>query len=292
MVKQGDPAFRSLTTTNIQNATSNSVVSLIDLLVPVVNHMDDKAGNPLAGDQRPAYDAFLKQSSQKEVWMYQSCMSHGCGGTSNYFVGWVSYAIDASALRNRGMEWLSFKYDVTGELYYDTAQAYDYAAGREPWTNQWAYGGNGDGTFFYPGTPSAIGGQTDIPVASLRLKMLREGMEDFEYLKALSDAGEPTLAREIASALFPNPWTMPSVQDLFAARARMASKIVELKHRAGNVASSSGEPTSSSEPGVVSLPRPAVLRMRAGCSAGAGAEIVAALGLLTAVALRRRHRAR
>jgi uncharacterized protein (TIGR03382 family) len=185
---------------------------------------------------------------------------------------------------------------VTGELYYETTQAYDYAAGREPWTNQWAYGGNGDGTFFYPGTPAAIGGQTDIPVASLRLKLLREGMEDFEYLKALSDAGEPTLAKDIASTLFPNPWTMPSVQDLFAARARIAGKIVELKRKAvassGTVASGDGEPSSASEPGPVSLPRPAVLRMRAGCSAGTGAEIVAALGLLTAVALRRQRRAR
>ena len=42
-------------------------------------------------------------------------------------------------------------------------------------------GGNGDGNLLYPGTPDRIGGQSFIPIASVRLKQLRDGMEDNEY---------------------------------------------------------------------------------------------------------------
>jgi hypothetical protein len=57
---------------------------------------------------------------------------------------------------------------------------------KDPWTDLRLFGGNGDGTLFYPGTPSRIGGHTDIPIESIRLKLIREGMEDFEYLALLA----------------------------------------------------------------------------------------------------------
>ena len=71
--------------------------------------------------------------------MYQSCMSHGCGGTVNmgspsesdrYFTGWPSYMIDASAVRNRAMEWISFLEGATGELYWESAFAFARGTGR------------------------------------------------------------------------------------------------------------------------------------------------------------------
>ena len=33
------------------------------------------------------------------------------------------------------------------------------------------FGGNGDGTLFYPGLPAKIGGHTEIPIDSIRLKL-------------------------------------------------------------------------------------------------------------------------
>ena len=39
----------------------------------------------------------------------------------------------------------------------------------DPWKSVYAFGGNGDGTLFYPGTPERIGGRTHIPVESLRI---------------------------------------------------------------------------------------------------------------------------
>src|SRR6266568_1623320 len=299
LVKAGDPDFRVLTTATITEANQQGAAGTIDLIVPVLNYMQDKSGT-YAGEQRAAYDAFLASGPRKELWMYQSCMSHGCGGTSEYFRGWASYAIDASALRHRAMEWLSFRFDVTGELYYEATQAYDYAEGRDPWTNQWAYGGNGDGTLLYPGTPAAIGGQTHIPVASLRLKMIREGMEDYEYLKLVTDLGDGALAKQVAAQLFPDPWTQPSVADLFAARQQLAARILELTGGGATApsggAASAGSTTasgSSASTGAASsgTASQSVSGMAgSGCSAGAGAEALAALGLLAAVGVRRRRR--
>ena len=56
-----------------------------------------------------------------------------------------------------------------------------------------AFWGNGDGRFIYPplaaATPSKSGGKTVIapPVPSIRWEMLREGIEDYEYLWLLRD---------------------------------------------------------------------------------------------------------
>ena len=47
------------------------------------------------------------------------------------------------------------------------------------------YGGNGDGYMLYPGTVDRIGGTTGVPIESIRLKHVRDGYEDFEYLQLL-----------------------------------------------------------------------------------------------------------
>ena len=59
------------------------------------------------------------------------------------------------------MEWLTFRYRIGGELYYNTVEA--YARGQDPWRDQLLFGGNGDGTLFYPGRARAIGGTTRHP---------------------------------------------------------------------------------------------------------------------------------
>ena len=234
-----DPEFRTLVTTQVWDADAHGVADDIDVMVPVVNFMEDKPGTSSAGDQRARYDGFL-EGPRKELWMYQSCMSHGCGGTVNmgspsesdrYFTGWPSYMIDASAVRNRAMEWISFLSDASGELYWESAFAFTRGAGA--WTNQWDFSGNGDGTLFYPGTPARIGGTTHVPVASIRLKMIREGMEDYEYLRALADAGDPEGAREIARGLFANAYsTDVDPAALMAAREQIALRILQLTGKA------------------------------------------------------------
>ncbi len=286
-----DPNLRTLVTTTIQEANANGVTSSIDLIVPVINDLDDKPGSQFSGDQRGSYDAFLAASPLREVWSYQSCMSHGCGGTVNvgnpsasdlYYSGWPSYMIDATPVRNRAMQWLLFRYRVTGELYYETTYAY----GQGAWTNQWAFSGNGDGTLFYPGTPAQIGGTTHVPVASIRMKLIREGMEDYEYLALLSRLGGEADARAIADALFPHPYeTSASSDQLLSAREQLAQKIISLtggSDPGGGVGSGGGSGGGATSPAPI---------LAKGCAVGGTAGALSVLGLAVATLVRRRRRA-
>jgi len=132
--------------------------------------------------------------------------------------------IDAVASRTRSMQWLCFKYQVSGELYFEVAYGYTV---EDVWQTQFNFGGNGDGTLLYPGTPVKIGGSTNVPVASMRFKLIREGYEDYEYLKMMADLGLGALAESIVDSLFPNPYTV-TVSDtaIYQARATMAAAII------------------------------------------------------------------
>lgn len=212
-----------LVTTDYNDAAKHGLLDSVDILVPIVQYMHPKDGT----DQRGTYAPFLAQSPKKQLWWYQSCMSHGCGtGCSPtvdpWYTGWPSYAIDSAAIQNRAMEWLSYKYDIQGELYFQTTHMLTTA-----WDNSCDFSGNGDGTLFYPGTPARIGGKTDIPIDSIRMKLIREGMEDYEYLVLLQSLGDEEFARNTVKALFPEPSkiTAATPEDLYAAREALASRI-------------------------------------------------------------------
>ena len=196
----------------------------VDIWCPPVNYVDDKAGNSNS-PPRSAYDAALAKGAR--VWWYQACMSHGCniiGG--EYFRGWPSYAIDAPAMSHRIFEWLTYRYKMGGELYYDTVEA--YAQGKDPWQDQLLFGGNGDGTLFYPGTPRAIGGTRDVPVESVRLQLIREGLEDYEYLRLYEKVAGARAAEALAATIAGKTyrWEHDAAR-LYAARHKMAQAIDE-----------------------------------------------------------------
>lgn len=191
----------------------------VDIWCPVINFVDDKPGNS-DSPPRKVYD-----KERQRLWWYQSCMSHGCnivGG--DYFSGWPSYVVDAPAMSHRIMEWLTFRYHVGGELYYNTVEG--YAKGLDPWKNQLLFAGNGDGTLFYPGRADVIGGHGDIPVASVRMALIREGLEDYEYLKLYAQAAGQKQADSLAASIAGKTyqWEHDAAR-LMAARHRMAEAI-------------------------------------------------------------------
>jgi hypothetical protein len=243
MVRSAAPSLPTLVTTTASNASANGALADIDILSPVINFLHGNT-SPYVGDQRQSFNAFLSSGSTKRLWTYQSCMSQGCaygttaaGNSENG--GWPSYMVDTSAGRNRAMEWVSFSEQVSGELYYDTANMLTSA-----WTNQYAFNGNGDGTLFYPGTPSAIGGTTDVPVASIRLKMIRQGMQDYEWLKLVSQ-GDPQFASTAAQALAPNPYQVTNDGAAYdRARLQLISRALQLQGQASS-SSAQGAPPSS-----------------------------------------------
>jgi hypothetical protein len=73
--------------------------------------------------------------------------------------------------------------------------------------DQYQEGGNGDGTLFYAGRPTEIGGTHHIPLESLRLKLIREGHEDYEYLHHLSANGRRSAVDGLVGSLFPHAWS-------------------------------------------------------------------------------------
>lgn len=250
-VHAADSQFPTLVTTTINNANADGVTSSINILSPVVNYMDDKPGNSqYTGNQRANYDSFLQSNPINRLWWYQSCMSHGCnivGGS--YFSGWPSFMVDNTSSQNRSQGMLSWLYNVSGVLYYDAT--YDLS---NAWSNVYSFGGNGDGTLLYPGKPSIIGGQTDIPVASLRLKMIREGLEDYEYMKMVSDLGDPVFALSIGHALFPDVYaSKQSPYAIYNAREQLAQRILQLKGHGGPVVSMTAPADSSTVSGSITL---------------------------------------
>jgi len=237
LVHQAMPDLRVLVTTDIQEASQYGVQEEIDLWVPLINFVYGKPyavcwSHEYEGNKRSSYNDLL--SYDKELWWYQSCMSQGCADTppddkceSDY----PSYMIDHPAVMNRIMSWMTFFYDIHGELYFSTIYAYEED---NPWTDQYYFGGNGDGTLFYPGTPEIVGGTTHIPIASIRLKMIREGIEDYEYMVILERAGLRQAALTKLKRIITNAYTYShNPSKLLKIRTRLANLI--LRHKLNGV---------------------------------------------------------
>jgi hypothetical protein len=216
-----DPAARIIITSSIQDDQNGGALADTDILVPIIQDLDNRPGSgTYAGDQRPAYTDWLAGKSNRRLWSYQSCESDGCGACGDPspgtdYTGWPARVIDSSAVQDRCFPWLGFRYSLSAELYWNTS--YQLATAWDD-NGQCAFSGSGDGTLFYPGKPSVIGGTTDIPVESIRLKLIREGMEDYEYLVQAA-AINPQQAHAIADALFPQAYACAqSAADLETAR--------------------------------------------------------------------------
>jgi len=217
MVRQGrlvhnaDIELKNLVTT----APRTEWNDVINIWTPLVNCLVPK----------PGFDDFCDRMAERRanLWWYQSCASHGCSGVGGeYFRGWPGYMIDYSGVANRVMPWLAWKYDIKGELYYNINEAYSH--NHDAWTDVYLFGGNGDGTLVYPGRPRNIGGKTDIPIESIRLKLIREGLEDYEYLTLLSRMGGPAMAAEHVNSLVTNAFTFE----------RDPGKLYEVRQKIGN----------------------------------------------------------
>ena len=191
---------RSLVTAQLRFAQPHAFASTVQILVPIIN--DTRPVNATFPSYQPVsdYATWLAADTRNLLWWYQSCESHGCGpetscGSATQMVeGYPSYVIDVQAVQGRAMEWLSFTHGTTGELYFDTA----YALARA-WDDPCSFGGAGDGTMFYAGRTDRIGGTHDVPVASIRMALVREGLEDYEYLHMLAMRGDTADAMSIAT---------------------------------------------------------------------------------------------
>ena len=143
--------------------------------------------------------------------------------------------IDTKVTFNRVMSWINYVYDIHGELYWGTnaADKQYMTPGNSSWKNQWLAGGNGDGSLTYPGRSNEIGGFTFIPIASLRLKAIRDGLEDLEYmymLEALSPAGRKDvlkLVKKVVKAAYSFDHKAKTMQQVRQALGQAIESLLE-----------------------------------------------------------------
>lgn len=117
--------------------------------------------------------------SNLTYWLYGSCMSHKC--TMSDWTGTPDLMLDEPLSWARAYPLVISTLGAKAALYYNEVES--YGAGRDPWTQPFAFGGNGDGQMVYPGIPGQRGFTAHTALGSLRLKALREGMNDVEKVK-------------------------------------------------------------------------------------------------------------
>jgi hypothetical protein len=112
------------------------------------------------------------------IWWYVCCGPRA--PYNNFFV-------DMSAMSHRLLFWQQKREKVDGLLYWNTAY-WNPDETKDPWTDMATVKKidaklRGDGSLFYPGKQVGVDG----PVSSIRLEVIRDGLEDFDYL-TLADA--------------------------------------------------------------------------------------------------------
>lgn len=180
-----------------------TLVGSVDIWVPLWPLFEEKSGAE-------------RLAAGEELWSY-TALCQGAAGKDTPF-----WQMDFPLLNYRISTWTSWRYGMTGLLYWTTV--YWEKAG-DVWTNPLTIYErfNGEGALFYPGADVGFDG----PVASMRLKQIREGMEDYEYFKLLADAGDREFVNQTVLRLA-RSWTEweTDASHLSAAREEMAQRIV------------------------------------------------------------------
>jgi hypothetical protein len=201
MIHEVVPGLKVLCTEQpvAQDPSWGTLVGSVDIWVPLWPLFDEKS-------------IAERQKAGEEVWSY-TALCQGKPGEDTPF-----WQLDFPLLNYRIPAWTSRRYGLTGLLYWTVVF---WPAG-DTWMNPLTYKTfNGEGALFYPGADVGIDG----PVASMRLKSLRDGLEDYEYLVLAGDAGAAKAAAVAAS------WTKWETDPakLAEAREELAKAILEKK---------------------------------------------------------------
>jgi len=162
-------------------------------------------------------------SRDTEIWSYNEQEQ------DNYSPKWlidfppIDYRISSGFLNQR--------YKFTGMLYVDVARW-----SSDPWNNvqTWNCGGYtcpGDGVLVYPGQQA---GMSSV-VPSMRLKFIRDGVDDYDYVAMLKQKGQSSLANSVLNSVAPNwvNWTR-STSSLQSARIQMGQELDKLAGGSGS----------------------------------------------------------
>ncbi|MDD4107617.1 MAG: DUF4091 domain-containing protein [Prolixibacteraceae bacterium] len=205
LIKAADPDIKRMCTE--QTITSNpewgDLYGAVDIWCPLWGLWNE----PTARER-------LEQG--EELWSY-TALCQGAEGTP-----W--WQIDTDPLNFRSPFWLSWRYDISGYLYWSSTYWGPYETLKGVWEapyfrkNFW-----GEGMLLYPGQPAGIEGF----VPSIRLKLYREAMEDYEYMVMAAAATKGGEVYNIVSSCVTDfqKWSREK-GDYDAAREKLAELIV------------------------------------------------------------------
>lgn len=183
-LKKHAPSLRRMLT----EEPSDDFPAAVDIWCPISHNYDHQ-------------EAQKRRAHGERLWWYV------CTGPKEPY---CTLFIDHPATELRVWHWQTWQRDIVGTLVWqsnywtssaafpDTAQnPYEdpmgYVSGYSTPRGTKRFWGNGDGRFVYPplaaAVPGASGGEPvfERPVSSIRFEMLREGVEDYEYLWMLRD---------------------------------------------------------------------------------------------------------
>lgn len=153
------------------------------------------------------HDIALRHQAGDEVWAYAALVQmpdeweqqHGMPKKLDHGFPPV-WALDYPPMAHRITGWLLPRYNITGLTYWDTLYAAD---GVDVWRDAGTFKTpdgavyNGDGSYIYPATEKRHGRHA--PVASMRLKWLRDTAEDYDYLMLARHLGLEDDARRLTA---------------------------------------------------------------------------------------------
>ena len=169
----------------------------------------------------------------------------GKGGEMSWYISCdqaypqPNYFIDAPAMDPLMVPWITWRYGMQGILYWDIKH---WSEVKNPWTNPVTFMSgyfcsdgrvlNGEGSLIYPGSETRqYTGQANVdgPVSSIRFELLREGIEDYEYLWLLKSLGDPSFADDAAKSMVVDIRAFSrNPEELFTLREKMARRIEQL----------------------------------------------------------------
>jgi hypothetical protein len=230
LLARGAPDLRRLLTEQAEPA----LLGLVDIWAPLMDWFDEG----WAGERQAAGD---------EVWWYV-CTGPRAPYPNNF--------IDHPGIEHRVRFWMAWAAGVQGDLYWATNYwtcdgCFPPPDLQDPWTDPMSYNfdqgvvgawGNGDGRLLYP-PRGWRDGQTRVegPTPSLRWELIREGLEDHEYLWLLREASDrlaaeqgetPLVARargllELPSSLFSSRTAFSDDPGVLQAHRRAVAEALE-----------------------------------------------------------------
>ncbi|MBU6399981.1 MAG: DUF4091 domain-containing protein [Verrucomicrobia bacterium] len=210
LIHEAQPGIQVLCTEQPQpqDPAWGTLVGSVDLWVPLWTLFEEK----------PAAE---RLAAGEELWSYTALCQGAKGQDTPY------WEIDFPLLDYRIPAWMNWRYGATGLLYWTTV--YWQKAG-DVWGNPATYVPgrscyNGEGSLFYPGADVGYAG----PVTSMRLKQIREGLEDYEYMRLLAERGQKAVADRLVRREAES-WTKwdEEASHLYRAREELARRITSL----------------------------------------------------------------